>query len=129
MIQLLATVREVKECFVLANALKSGPFTSESFRAKAALERQRLNELSGEQLDREVTDANRLRRFDNGNWEFTVVELDSCSVWPHMGQRNWATGPVGHVAAQFENCGDSTDSSAFNCCGCEEGVKRRPFKN
>lgn len=109
MLELPSNIREVKECFVLANVLKSGPNSLEPFTFRAAFERQRLSGLSDEQLDREITDQDRLRRLNNGRWEFSVVELNSCSVWPRMGGRNWATGLVGQVAEKLENRGDLTD--------------------
>jgi hypothetical protein len=109
MFEALCSPRSVKECFLLANALKTGPFDPESYRAKAGLERRRLAEISDTQIDQQVTDGYRRRRYNHATWLLTVVDLASCSVWNPMGQRNWATGPVSQVAERLKTLGDSTD--------------------
>jgi hypothetical protein len=109
MFEALCVPRFVKECFLLANALKTGPFDPDSYRANAASERRRLAGSSDLHIELGITDLKRRSRYNNGTWLLTVVDLESCSVWPRMGERNWATGPVRQVAERLKTRGDVTD--------------------
>jgi hypothetical protein len=101
--------REVKECLLLADALKSGPFESHGFRNRVVQEWQRISKLSVAHIDQTITDSSRRTRYSNGTWMLTVVDLASCSVWPRMGQRQWATGPVPCVAQKVWERGGASD--------------------
>jgi hypothetical protein len=95
----------VKASFRLADALKDGPFDPDGFRDRLAAERSRLAQLSEEQLDLGIRDPERRVRYGGARWRLTVVELAHCSVWPHMGGRQWASGPVPRVAADLPTRG------------------------
>lgn len=101
--------REVKECFLLADALKAGPFDPRGYRDRLASERRRIASMSEGQLDREISDPDRRARYSGGTWRLTVVELACCSVWPRMGGRQWATGPIPDVAEELRAHVDSAD--------------------
>src|SRR5262249_34691441 len=93
--------RRVKEALILADRLKAGPFDRDGFRAAVTRARADLTALTLPQIDKMVEDEQRLLRFNEAKWVLEEVDLDRISVWPEMGGREWAKGPVGTVAAGF----------------------------
>ena len=106
--------REVIESFLLANQMKQ--FASDNqigFRAKLAAKRDALRTLSATDVNLMMTDAQRLMRYLSAEWQLKIVELASCSVWPKMGQKPWAVGPVPRVAAELV-AKDDKDEKAWD---------------
>jgi hypothetical protein len=101
MLEVPCCAREEKEALILANMLKAGPFDPDGFRAKLASERARLAGLPAPTMDQAVHDAHRRKRYNAASWVFSVIDLGSCSVWPHMGSKLWAKGLVSKVAADI----------------------------
>ncbi len=101
--------RSVRECFLLAEAMKDGPFDPRGYHDRLSSERRRIAGLSDEQVARGITDAARLARFTCATWRLSVVELACCSVWPRMGRRQWATGPAPRVAGELRARGEPGD--------------------
>ena len=107
--ELQCNAREVKEALLVADALKSGPFEPQGFRERLVNERTRVGQLTDIEVERSITDHNRLKRYNGGTWVRTVVNLADCSVWQGMGSRHWATGTVQKVVEQLRKQGRSTD--------------------
>lgn len=103
--------RQVKECFLLAETLKTGPFDAAGYQNCLTLEQKRIAGLSEEQVNQRITDSDRRSRYNNGTWLLTVVDLAACSVWPRMDGRLWATGPVNRVAERLKTQDDPTNKA------------------
>ena len=74
----------VARAFLLAEALKKAPPDRDAFRAMLEEERKRIAALNFKELFGQI-DADRRKRFETGQWVFTVVSLERCAVWPGMG--------------------------------------------
>ena len=106
----MPTAREVKEAFVLGNALKGDWNDLESFKPSLATEKARIAELSESSLNKLITDKYRLGGYDNATvWTLEQVPLDSCKVWPGMGKRAYMKGTVDEAANQFMQLGMPND--------------------
>jgi hypothetical protein len=101
--------RAVKEAFVLANRMKDGPFTVDGFVEQLCRHAEWVESLDAETLDSFVTDEHRLRRYNEGTWTLRQVDLDRCTVWPTMGGRAWAKGPVDKVTELLRRHGNRSD--------------------
>lgn|SRR6185437_1183725 len=109
MLESLCDVRQVMESFWLADIMKGGPFDPSAYLERLAVERGRLAGLNIGQIESGIHDGHRLVRYKGGMWRSMVVQLADCSVWPHMGGRRWATGPVLRVVEMLPRMGASTD--------------------
>src|SRR5437867_2762780 len=90
--------RRVKEVFAVAQRMKRGSFDEAGYRVKLLAEQAHVAAHTDVALDTEVTDHHRLVRINRGKWTLRVVNLEDCAVWPAMGKRTWARGPVPKVA-------------------------------
>lgn len=109
MLNMPCIARDVKACYLLAEALKHGPFDLCGYRDRVASERHRIASLSEDQLDQGIPDPDRRTRYSGGTWRRSVVELACCSVWPQMGKRQWAAGLVSRVVEELRVKGGSAD--------------------
>lgn len=109
MLQSRCEARPVKECYLLANVLKAGPFDPQGFRDRLAAERSRIANLPADEIDHLISDMHRRRRYNGAMWQFSIVTLDTCSVWPCMGGRRWVAGRVSRVASELPKFGQSSD--------------------
>jgi hypothetical protein len=92
--------REVKECLLLANKMKDGPFDQMGFSSELERFKTTLASLPLEQIDQSIRekDPRRFTRYTEANWTLTVVSLERCRVWPKMGGRDWPAEYVNLVA-------------------------------
>jgi hypothetical protein len=90
----------VARAFLLAEALKKAPPDRDVFRSLLEEERKRIAALNFKDLFGQI-DADRRKRFETGQWVFTVVSLERCAVWPGMGGEEWARGPVHKISGLF----------------------------
>ena len=82
----------VARSFLLAEALRKAPPDRDAFRALLEEQRKKIAGLSIKELFAQI-DSDRRKRFEMGQWVFTIVNLDRCAVWPGMGGEDWARGP------------------------------------
>lgn len=100
-ITIRCSVRAANEVFALSDRMKHGwPLTGESFRSLLGQHIDQVERLGAEALDLEVREHRR-RRYTAATWTLQEISLEACAVWPRMGGRPWATGPVPKVAALF----------------------------
>jgi hypothetical protein len=90
----------VARSFLLAEALKKAPPDRDAFRGLLEEERKKIAGLSIKELFAQI-DSDRRKRFEMGQWVFTIVSLDRCAVWPGMGGEDWARGPVSKISGLF----------------------------
>ena len=109
MLDVACDPREVKACFLLADAMNHGPFDPIGYHESLTTNRSRIAQRTEQQLDQEIRDPERRVRYNGGKWRLAVVELSKCSVWPQMGSRPWARGPVSRVARELQTYGRSDD--------------------
>jgi hypothetical protein len=100
----VAALRSVKEAFVVANKVKSGPFTSEDVLLTSIDKLKReVHSLPDDEIESLVTDHVRRDYFNRAKWRLDRVDLNECEVWPRMGDRDWAEGSVAEVAELFRS--------------------------
>ena len=102
-------------------------------------ERKKIAALSIKDLFAQI-DADRRKRFEMGQWVFTIINLDRCAVWPGMGGEDWARvrstrSPAssrrrpcrGTGRARFANgswkCTPSSRSSSFARAAITAGIR------
>jgi hypothetical protein len=90
----------VARSFLLAETLRKAPPDRDSFRALLEEERKKIAALSIKDLFAQI-DADRRKRFEMGQWVFTIINLERCAVWPGMGGEAWAKGPVHKISGLF----------------------------
>ena len=96
--------RRVKEAFVVADTLKAGSFHSpEALFASIEKLQHEVTSWTDNQIDAFIAqdNPNRLRDYDRAQWKLDRVDLEKCTVWPHMGRPDWAEGGVMTVADLF----------------------------
>src|SRR5215813_666374 len=96
--------RRVKEAFMVANKLKAGPFHShEALLTLIENSEREVTSWTEDEIDLLIAQDNpsRLRDYDGAKWKLDRVDLDSCVVWPRMGDGPWAEGCVINVADLF----------------------------
>jgi hypothetical protein len=101
--------RQVKETYVLAMRMSDGPFDAEGFRSKIESELRAVATLPDKDLNELITDKGRLRRFEAGRWELSLVDLTSCVVWPAGDRRGRVDQAAGYLA-QGEGSRDRVSS-------------------
>lgn len=99
-----ATMINAKRAFVLADKLKRGPFdTREAFLDSMKRLSEEIASLDASDIDSLVgRDQRRLNHYNQANWAFEGLDLNTCHVWPRMGNRVWAEGCVFDVAQKFK---------------------------
>lgn len=104
------TAREVKEAFLLGNALKRDWCDYEAFKDTLQQEKKRIEALTEASLNDLITDKHRLLIYDTAtHWMLVEVPLANCQVWPHMGGRKYLTGNVEEAAKLFLRHGKDDD--------------------
>jgi hypothetical protein len=96
--------RRAKEAFVVADILKAGPFhSSEAFLTSIENSQREVASWTDSEIDSFIARDNphRLDNYTRAQWKPDTVELDKCTVWAHMGRREWAEGSVTTVAELF----------------------------
>ena len=96
--------RCAKEAFVVADILKAGPFDSqEAFLASMENLQREVTLWTDGEIDSFIAQDNphRLENYTRAKWGSDTVDLEKCTVWAHMGGREWAVGSVTTVAERF----------------------------
>lgn len=94
---------QMKRDFVTANRARDcKSLQPADFKDCLDSKKKEVSELSERQLNKEIIDRDRLKRFNSHNWHLKACRLDEMGVWPRMGDGlplEWCEGSVQETAA------------------------------